>query len=95
MKKLLLTGAFTIVSAFAFQCLAWTGSNWMSELPDDAYVAQVSIPGTHDSATGNGTTMDSFARTQEISPTITVSTTPTAVTARWLSYSATSQTVPM
>lgn len=67
MKKLLLTGAVTIVSAFAFQCMAWTGSNWMSELPDDAYVAQVSIPGTHDSATGNGTTMDSFARTQEIS----------------------------
>lgn len=39
----------------------------MSELPDDAYVAQVSIPGTHDSATGNGTTLDSYARTQEIS----------------------------
>lgn len=66
MKKQLLTGAFTIVSAFAFHGLAWTGNNWMSELPDDAYVAQVSIPGTHDSATGNGTTLDSFARTQEI-----------------------------
>ena len=43
------------------------GINWMSELPDDAYVAQVSIPGTHDSATGNGTSFDSMARTQDLS----------------------------
>ncbi|MDE6317425.1 MAG: FG-GAP-like repeat-containing protein, partial [Muribaculaceae bacterium] len=56
---------FAIVSAFAFQCLAWTGTDWMSELPDDAYVAQLSIPGTHDSATGHGTTSDSNARTQQ------------------------------
>lgn len=66
MKKLLLTFALAFVGASAFQCLAWTGNNWMSELPDDAYVAQLSIPGTHDSATGNGTTWDSLARTQEI-----------------------------
>ena len=30
--------------------------NWMSRLPDDAFVATVSIPGTHDSATGSGWT---------------------------------------
>ncbi len=40
---------------------------WMSRLEDNAYLHQVSIPGTHDAATGNGTTMDSFARTQELS----------------------------
>lgn len=66
MKKLLLTCALAFVGASAFQCLAWTGNNWMSELPDDAYVAQLSIPGTHDSATGNGTDVDFLARTQEI-----------------------------
>lgn len=66
MKKLLLTSVLTSVSAFAFQCMAWTGNNWMSELPDNAYVAQVSIPGTHDTATGHGTTMDTYSKTQEI-----------------------------
>ena len=46
--------------------------NWMSRLPDDTYVAALSIPGTHDSATGSGWasgseyTGDSFARTQEL-----------------------------
>ena len=64
MKKTLLTGAFTLVSAVAFQSSAWDGNNWMSELPDNAYVAQLSIPGTHDSATGHGTTSDVMARTQ-------------------------------
>lgn len=46
--------------------------NWMSRLPDDLYVAQVSIPGSHDSATGNGFSGigiywgDSYARTQDL-----------------------------
>ncbi len=39
---------------------------WMSRIEDNAYLHQVSIPGTHDAATGNGTTMDSFARTQDL-----------------------------
>ena len=49
--------------------------NWMKRLPDDAYVSTLSIPGTHDSGTGNGfpgiTTSiygpfgDKFARTQD------------------------------
>lgn len=29
-------------------------TNWMSQLPNYAYVSQISIPGTHDSGTGNG-----------------------------------------
>lgn len=64
--KLLLTGALTLISAFAFQCFAWTGKNWMSEIPNDTYVAEMSIPGTHNAATGNGTTLDTSARTQDI-----------------------------
>ena len=44
--------------------------NWMSHLPDETYVAAVSIPGTHDSGTGNGFDGflgETFARTQDIS----------------------------
>jgi len=46
--------------------------NWMSRLPDDAYVAVLSIPGTHDAATGSGWSSgmedmgDSWALTQEL-----------------------------
>lgn len=43
--------------------------NWMSRLPDDLYVAQVSIPGAHDAATGEGfptSTGETFSRTQDI-----------------------------
>jgi len=47
--------------------------NWMARLPNDTYVALVSIPGTHDAATGCGWMEgyedmgDSFARTQDLS----------------------------
>lgn len=40
--------------------------NWMSRLDDVAYVHQVSIPGSHDAGTGNGTALDAFARTQDL-----------------------------
>ncbi len=40
--------------------------DWMSRLVDGAYVHQVSIPGTHDAGTGNGTALDAFARTQDL-----------------------------
>lgn len=46
--------------------------NWMSRLPDNLYVAEVSIPGAHDAATGHGfadTWQDvgnRWARTQDI-----------------------------
>ena len=49
------------------------GDDWMRRLPDDTFVAKVSIPGAHDSATGDGFESsfadmgDSFARTQELS----------------------------
>lgn len=46
-------------------------SSWMSELPDEAYITTLSIPGTHDSATGNGfagsaaSLWDMFSKTQD------------------------------
>ena len=52
-------------------------NNWMWRLPDNAYVAVLSIPGTHDSATGNGFSYsvteplgmygNKYAKTQEYS----------------------------
>ena len=46
--------------------------NWMSRLPDDTYISVVSIPGSHDSATGCGWAEgheglgESFAQTQDL-----------------------------
>ncbi|MCD8319056.1 MAG: hypothetical protein LUC45_09625 [Paraprevotella sp.] len=43
--------------------------DWMARLPDRLYVCQVSIPGSHDTATGNGFNDPlgtSFAQTQDI-----------------------------
>ncbi len=42
---------------------------WMEHLSPTAYLDQISIPGAHDAATGNGTKLDSFARTQQLSLT--------------------------
>lgn len=42
-----------------------TGNNWITPLDDNIYVSQMSIPGTHDSATGDGTTF-SIGQTQEL-----------------------------
>lgn len=39
--------------------------NWMKYLPDDVYVAHVSIPGSHDSATGHNVTVPSSSKAQE------------------------------
>lgn len=39
------------------------GNNWATILPDNTYVSQLSIPGTHDAATGDGTTF-SLGKTQ-------------------------------
>jgi len=47
-------------------------ANWMKRLPDDTFVAVLSIPGAHDSATGCGWAAgyellgDNFARTQDL-----------------------------
>ena len=35
-------------------------SNWITPLDDNIYVSQLSIPGTHDAATGDGTTSVSY-----------------------------------
>ena len=40
-------------------------NNWITPLDDDIFVSQMSIPGTHDSATGDGTTY-SLGQTQEL-----------------------------
>lgn len=41
------------------------GNNWITPLDDDIYVSQLSIPGTHDAATGDGTEY-SLGKTQEL-----------------------------
>ena len=41
------------------------GNNWITPLDDNIYVSQLSIPGTHDAATGDGTTF-SLGKTQEL-----------------------------
>ncbi len=59
---------FACITALA--TLSINAANWMERLPDDLYVAQVSIPGAHDSATGNGFTSSltaMFAQCQDIS----------------------------
>jgi hypothetical protein len=65
---------FAILALFAL-ALSASADNWMYRLPDDAYVSTLSIPGSHDSGTGNGfpgvTTSiygpfgDKYARTQD------------------------------
>lgn len=42
-----------------------SGNNWMGALDDDRYVSQVSLPGTHDAATGDGTSF-SLGKTQSL-----------------------------
>ena len=44
---------FTFIVLLALS-LSLQAENWMKRLPDDAYVSTLSIPGTHDSGTGNG-----------------------------------------
>lgn len=68
MKKTLLSLLLTTcVSGYTF------ADNWMKHLPDETYVAVLSIPGSHDTATGEGfyegfeSLGDAFARTQDLS----------------------------
>ncbi len=46
--------------------LSVSAESWMQRLSDDLPVCRLSIPGTHDSGTGDGTTFDFFAKTQDI-----------------------------
>ena len=41
------------------------GNNWITPLDDNIYVSQISIPGTHDAATGDGTEYG-LGKTQEL-----------------------------
>jgi len=49
MKRLLIIALFCMQATAA--CFA---EDWMNQLDDNTYLSQVSIPGTHDSATGEG-----------------------------------------
>ncbi len=40
--------------------------DWMKRLPDNLFVSQVSIPGTHDAATGNGVSLATFSQCQDV-----------------------------
>ena len=66
-KNILLTLALATVITLSSEA-----KNWMSKLPDSALICMLSIPGTHDSGTGNGFEPDvaaigeHFARTQDL-----------------------------
>lgn len=61
-----------ILLAFLFASLPMMADDWMARIDDYVYITQVSIPGTHDSATGHGFTGflgvlfgESMGRTQD------------------------------
>ena len=61
-----------VILAFALHSAALPAKDWMSRLPDEAYVAALSIPGAHDAATGYGFSGwlgmfgNRYARTQDL-----------------------------
>lgn len=61
------------VSLFISICMLGSADNWMRRLPDNAYVSTLSIPGSHDSATGHGFSGalasfgKTYAQTQDLS----------------------------
>lgn len=57
---------FTLFVLFCLCTTMTRAENWMKHLPDETYVAVVSIPGSHDSATGNGMTLPTWGQTQDI-----------------------------
>lgn len=56
---------FTLFAMLCLSITAWA-ENWMKPLPDETYVAVLSIPGSHDTATGNGMSSPTFGQTQDI-----------------------------
>lgn len=60
---LLLLGMISIVSP------TYASSDWLAQIDDNAYIDQLSIPGAHDAATGEGTLLDMFAKTQDLTLT--------------------------
>lgn len=61
MKRLHLIA--TLLMAFT---TAMHAGDWMKNLPDNIYISQLSIPGTHDSGTGNGVALAAFSQCQDI-----------------------------
>ena len=56
-------------SIFLFLAASVSASDWMKNLPDNVFLSQLSLPGTHDSGTGNGINpsfMAAFAQCQDI-----------------------------
>lgn len=56
---------FTLLMLLCVSSTAFADA-WMKYLPDETYVSVLSIPGSHDSATGNGMSMPSFGQTQDL-----------------------------
>lgn len=63
MKRLLISCGLLLLSVLAVS--AQSGSaTWMANLPDKAFISQLSLPGTHDAATGEGVSYSSYAKVQ-------------------------------
>lgn len=63
----------SLLLVFVATALSVSADNWMKRLPDNTLVSVLSIPGTHDSATGHGFTNslfgafgDEYAKTQDV-----------------------------
>ena len=56
---------FALLQGMTLRAIADDNSEWMSRVPDNMFVSQLSLPGSHDAGTGHGTSLDSFARTQD------------------------------
>ncbi len=61
MKRLHLIAALLMAFTTAIHA-----GDWMKNLPDEILISQLSIPGTHDSGTGNGVSWAAFAQCQDI-----------------------------
>ena len=61
MKRFYLIAAFLMLSMSAIYA-----ADWMKRLPDNIYISQLSLPGTHDSGTGNGVAFAAFSQCQDI-----------------------------
>ena len=53
-KTLLLAIAFCLMQAAGILPLQADNAAWMGSIPDNTFVSQLSIPGSHDAGTGHG-----------------------------------------
>ena len=54
MKKQLLAAAMAAAASLASTAYDGNKSEWMKHIPGSTFACQVTIPGSHDSATGEG-----------------------------------------